>query len=203
MRPKWETVSAIFLIYPKSAENKVIRMKKETKLWIRRVILLVALIGLAIAIYQITTLDVSNKPKVGEEAPDFKLKQLNGEEMQLSQLRGKAVMINFWGTWCEPCRTEMPAMQKAYEKYKDQGFEIVAVNIAETEIAVSNFVEDYGLTFPILMDAQKEIVRQYKIGPLPSSIFVDPQGKITQFIEGPLEVAQLELYINPILPRKQ
>jgi peroxiredoxin len=177
-------------------------MKKETKLVIRRVILAIALVGLAIAIYQITTLDMSNKPKVGDEAPDFKLKKLNGEEVQLSQLRGKAVMINFWGTWCEPCRTEMPAMQKAYEKYKDKGFEILAVNVAETEIAVSNFVEDYKLTFPILMDSQKETVRQYKISPLPSSIFVDPQGKITQFIESPLEVSHLELYINPILPRK-
>lgn len=170
-------------------------------MWVRRIIFLVLIIALGFAIYQATSKQ-TKKPQVGEEAPDFKLTTLDGKEVQLSEMRGKAVMLNFWGTWCPPCRTEMPAMQKIYEKYKSKGFEILAVNIAETDIAVSNFAHQYKLTFPIPMDRNKEVVRLYKIGPLPSSIFIDAQGKITQVIEGPLDTSQLELYVNQILPRK-
>jgi peroxiredoxin len=161
---------------------------------------MVGLIGFAL--YQAVEQGESKKPEVGDEAPNFTLITLDGKEMSLKDLRGKAVMLNFWGTWCAPCREEMPAMQKAYEKYKDNGFEIVAINIAETDVAASSFAKQYGLTFPIWMDRDREAVRLYGIGPIPSSFFLDPNGVITKRVEGPLDVSQLELYINPILPRK-
>ncbi|RAL25991.1 thiol-disulfide oxidoreductase ResA [Thermoflavimicrobium daqui] len=176
-------------------------MKKETRLWIRRVIFLVLLAALGYSLYLVINPSTAQKPQVGQVAPDFQLKTLDGKEIKLSQLRGKAVMLNFWGTWCEPCRSEMPAMQSMYSKYKNKGFEILAINIAETDIAVSNFKEQYQLGFPILMDKSRDVVRLYKIKPLPSSVFIDPQGKVKNFIEGPLDTSQLELYINQILPR--
>lgn len=170
-------------------------MKKQTRYWVRRVVFLV-LIGLfTFALYHSLNRENAGKPIVGDEAPNFTLTDVHGKEVELADLRGKAVMLNFWGTWCEPCRTEMPAMQQMYEKYKGQGFEIVAVNIAETEIAVDSFAKQHGLTFPIWMDQDRDIVKQYKIGPLPSSLFINREGIITDRIEGALNVSQLEVYI--------
>lgn len=178
-------------------------MNKQTRYWVRRVIFiaLIALIG--VALYQVIQGGNQKQPQIGDEAPDFTLTTLDGKEASLSQLRGKAVMLNFWGSWCEPCRTEMPAMQEVYEKYKDQGFEIVAVNIGETDVAAASFAKQLGLTFPIWMDRDRDIVDLYHIGPIPSSFFIDAQGKIVRKVNGQLDTSQLELYINPILPRNQ
>lgn len=177
-------------------------MNKKVRFWVRRILffLMVGLIGWAL--YQSFSQDQASRPEVGEVVPDFALTTLDGKEGKLSDLRGKAVMINFWASWCEPCRTEMPAMQEAYEKYKDQGFEIVAVNIAETEVTANSFARQYGLTFPIWMDKDREVTRLYKIGPIPSSLFVDPNGKIVYRYEGPVNVSQLDSIIQPMLPKK-
>lgn len=178
----------------------MISVEKKTRFWVRRIIffVLIAMIGYAL----VQVINGEKRPEAGDQAPDFTLTTLDGKEMSLSDLRGKAVMVNFWGTWCKPCRTEMPAMQEVYEKYQAQGFEIVAVNIAETEVAAASFAKQYKLTFPIWMDHDREVVRMYGIGPIPSSIFIDSNGVITNRIEGALDVGQLELYINPILPRQ-
>jgi peroxiredoxin len=175
-------------------------VNKQVRYWMRRIIFLALIAMIGFALYQLA--GQSKIPEAGDEAPDFKLTTLDGKEMKLSQLRGKAVMLNFWGSWCEPCRTEMPAMQQVYEKYKDEGFVIVAVNIAETDVAASQFAKQNGLTFPIWMDRDREAVKLYNIKPIPTSFFIDPDGIIRKKIEGPLDVSQLELYINAILPRK-
>jgi peroxiredoxin len=141
------------------------------------------------------------KPDAGDQAPDFRLQTLDGKEMSLSELKGKVVLLNFWGSWCEPCRNEMPTLEKAYQTYKGQGFIVVAVNIAETDVTTSAFVKQYGLTFPILMDRDRAVVDLYKIGPIPTSFFIDPQGKIVKRVEAPLVSGQLDLWIQSILPR--
>lgn len=170
-------------------------MNKKTRYVVRRVIfiLLIGLVGFTV--YQAVASEDRDKPKQGEAAPNFTLTTLDGQTVQLSDLKGKAVMLNFWGTWCKPCRTEMPAMQAAYQKYKAQGFTIAAINIAETDIAASNFAKQVGISFPIWMDRNREVVKLYDIGPLPSSIFIDPDGTIVDRIEGPLQLSQLEYYI--------
>jgi peroxiredoxin len=163
-----------------------------------RRILLLCLVGLVgFAIYQVST-DTGGKPVEGEEAPDFTLTTLDGKQRSLSDLKGKAVMINFWGTWCPPCKTEMPAIQQAYMINKSKGFEVVSVNIRENDLPVSNFAQQMGLTFPIWMDKDREVVKQYKIGPIPSTFFINRDGVIEKKIEGPLELSQLQYYINQI-----
>ncbi|MGA9174537.1 MAG: thiol-disulfide oxidoreductase ResA [Thermoactinomyces sp.] len=176
-------------------------MNKQTRYWVRRVLFLfmVALVGLAL--YQAMNRDHADKPDVGETAPDFQLETLDGKQMKLSDFKGKAVLLNFWGSWCDPCRKEMPVLEQAYKEYKNKGFTIVAVNIAETNVAASAFARQYGLTFPILMDRDRDVVDLYKVGPIPTSLLIDPKGKITKRVEGPLIQGQLELYINSILPR--
>ncbi|MBA4494276.1 thiol-disulfide oxidoreductase ResA [Paenactinomyces guangxiensis] len=177
-------------------------MNKQTRYWVRRILFFVMVVIIGVALYQAIQQGKSEVPQAGDKAPDFQLTTLDGKEMKLSQLRGKAVMLNFWGTWCKPCRTEMPAMQQMYEKYKGSGFEIVAVNIAETDVAAASFARQYSLTFPIWMDRNRDVVNLYGIKPIPSSFFIDPQGVIRKKIEGQLNVNQLEVYINSVLPQK-
>ncbi len=118
--------------------------------------------------------------EVGNLAPDFELTTLSGETVRLSDYRGKKVMINFWATWCPPCRAEMPDMQEFYEK---QDVAILAVNLTQTEANTSDveaFKEEFGLTFPILLDEDLTVATEYRIRPIPTSYMVDSQG-IIQF----------------------
>ncbi|MBP1949626.1 peroxiredoxin family protein [Virgibacillus litoralis] len=129
--------------------------------------------------------EVVNSDEVGLEegqiAPDFELKTLEGETVKLSDFRGERVLVNFWATWCPPCREEMPDMQKFYE---NKDLEILAVNLTETENSkedVTEFVEDFELTFPILMDENSDVANAYKVRAYPTSYMIDSNGRI-QFI---------------------
>ncbi|RPF55899.1 TlpA disulfide reductase family protein [Aquisalibacillus elongatus] len=116
--------------------------------------------------------------EVGSQAPDFELKTLEGETVKLSDYRGKRVMLNFWATWCPPCRAEMPDMQKFYE---EKDVEILAVNLYSTEDSmedVEEFVDEFGLTFQIPIDEDDDVSIEYQIMAYPTSYFVDSQGII-------------------------
>ncbi|WLR48051.1 redoxin domain-containing protein [Halobacillus litoralis] len=120
----------------------------------------------------------------GQQAPDFTLKTLSGEEVSLSDYRGEKVMINFWATWCPPCRAEMPDMQ---EFSQNEDIQVLAVNLTETEASVQgvrDFVDEFGLTFPILLDKDVSVANQYEVNPVPTSVFVDEEGKISSVMLG-------------------
>lgn len=120
------------------------------------------------------------RPEVGHPAPDFTLPTLDGKMVRLSAFRGqKAVLINFWATWCAPCRLEMPTMEKAYQKYKGRGLEILAVSVdAGPKSAVKSFMEELGLTFPALLDPKMEVLRLYRLSAIPASFLIDKQRVI-------------------------
>ncbi len=120
------------------------------------------------------------RPEVGHPAPDFTLPVLTGKAVRLSDFRGgKAVFINFWATWCAPCRLEMPTMEKAYQKYKGKGLEILAVSVdAGSKSGVKNFMDELGLTFPALLDPKMEVLGLYRFSAIPASILIDAQGII-------------------------
>ncbi|MCE7793958.1 redoxin domain-containing protein [Salipaludibacillus sp. CUR1] len=123
----------------------------------------------------------------GDYAPDFTLETLAGEEVSLWDFRGQKVMVNFWATWCPPCRAEMPDMQEMYEEYDD--IKILAVNLTETEPGVDQveeFTEDFGLTFPILLDHEVEVAGIYDIQPIPTSYMIDSEGKVQSIAFGAL-----------------
>ncbi|KAB8128990.1 TlpA family protein disulfide reductase [Gracilibacillus oryzae] len=116
--------------------------------------------------------------EVGNIAPDFELQTLSGETAKLSDFRGKKVMINFWATWCPPCRAEMPDMEKFYQ---EKDIVILAVNLTESENnlqQVEDFVKEYNLTFPILLDDKLEVATGYMIRPIPTSFMIDSNGII-------------------------
>ena len=123
---------------------------------------------------------------VGNQAPDFELETLTGENVKLSDFRGKRVMINFWATWCPPCRAEMPDMEKFYH---DKDVVVLAVNLTDTESSIDgieDFTEEYNLTFPILMDTNLDVATLYGIQPLPTSYLVDSNGIVSNMAFGAL-----------------
>ena len=141
-------------------------------------------------------------PQAGFLAPDFTLQTEAGETYTLSDLKGQAVLVNMWATWCPPCKAEMPAIEKMYNEYKDQGFTVLAVNntFQDDPFNISPFAENYGLTFPILLDQTGEVSRNYQIHSLPSSFFVNRHGIITEvIIGGPMSEALLRTRIEEAL----
>lgn len=141
-------------------------------------------------------------PREGFLAPDFSLKTLEGKTMTLSELHGQAVLVNLWATWCPPCRSEMPAIQKLYEEYQDQGLEVLAVNMTyqDNPQAVFPFAEENMLTFPILLEENGEMAHRYELRSLPSSFFINRDGTIEKVvIGGPMSEALLRTRIESIL----
>ena len=111
-------------------------------------------------------------------APDFTLKDVDGKSHKLSDYRGKVVMINFWATWCPPCRFELPSMQRAYEKLKKAGVEFLAINLGEDADTIFTFTADYPVTFPLLMDLDSSVSNMYPVIGLPTTYFVSPKGRL-------------------------
>ena len=123
--------------------------------------------------------------KVGDEAPNFQLRDLTGNVVSLSQLRGKVVLLNFWATWCGPCRVEMPAMEQLYRTFPRREFEILAVSTDPQGAAVTRpFQQEMGFTFPILHDSEYRVGLTYGARTLPMTFMVDRQGVIRQKIFG-------------------
>lgn len=117
----------------------------------------------------------------GNEAPDFTLQSLEGKPVKLSDFRGKKVIVNFWATWCPPCRAEMPEMQSYYKDHKDNDFTILGVDLTSTEKKKSDvepFVKEFGVAFPIVLDKEGDVASTYQITGYPTSYFIDKQGVI-------------------------
>jgi peroxiredoxin len=141
-------------------------------------------------------------PQQGFLAPDFELNTPTGETVKLADLRGKAVLVNLWATWCPPCREEMQTIEKIYQEYKEQGFTVLAVNMTyqDDPLAVMPFVNEQKLTFPILLDKTGHAANAYQLRSLPSSYFIRPDGLINEVvIGGPMSEALLRTRIEDIL----
>lgn len=123
-------------------------------------------------------------PLVGGPAPDFKLERLNGSATKMSDYRGKVVLLNFWATWCTPCKKEMPEIQAAYEALKGQGFEVLALNFGEESEKAEKLVKEMGLTFPILLDKKVEVAERHRVVSLPVTFFIDTKGVIKEQVFG-------------------
>ena len=141
-------------------------------------------------------------PQQGFLAPDFELNTPTGETVKLSDLRGQAVLVNLWATWCPPCRAEMQAIETVYNEYKDQGFVVLAVNMTyqDNQVDIMPFVTDQGLTFPILLDETGDMAKAYQLNSLPSSFFIGRDGIINEVvIGGPMAEALLRTRVEDIL----
>jgi len=159
-------------------------------------------IGISAAFFDGSTSGFIPAPQVSFLSPDFKLQSVGGDEIVLSELRGKVVLLNFWGSWCPPCKEEMPTMQKVYRDYQDKGFAILAVNAAfqEKPGASAAFLANNLLDFTILLDTDGEVSRQYQVHAFPTSYFIDSDGVIQEIvIGGPMAEALLRTRIENLL----
>ncbi len=157
-----------------------------------RYFLLYLLLSLASALpAQAKSLDPAEKPP----APGFRLKNLQGEHVRLSDYHGKVVLLNFWATWCAPCRKEMPSMEKLWQTYREQGLVILAVSTDNGgESRIRNFVGRLNLTFPILLDADSLASDQYQVSGIPVSFLIDRQGRIVDRVLGSKEWASESVF---------
>ena len=123
--------------------------------------------------------------EVNRPAPAFSLQTVAGDRISLTAYRGKVVLVNFWGTWCEPCKRELPALQAANERLGAKGLAIIGVNLTDdeklqgvSEDGIRQFVAQYNLTYPIALDREGSVTNAFRVFPLPTSFFIDAQGQI-------------------------
>ena len=139
----------------------------------------------------------------GQLAPDITLTTLDGEEVKLSDFRGKNVVLNFWATWCPPCRDEMPHMQSYYDENKEkQNLEIIGFNMTfsgDSVEKVEQFVASYNLTFPIFTTFDESVIDQYGVMTMPSTYFIDEDGRIQSKVLGPVDEESLAFYIEDMM----
>jgi len=141
-------------------------------------------------------------PREGFSAPDFALETLAGDQVALSDLRGKVVLVNFWASWCPPCRAEMPAIERVYRSHKDLGLEVLAINTTnqDDQAAAAAFVQEFGLTFPVPLDHTGAVSASYNLRGLPSTYFIDRQGVIrTVVVGGPMSGALVQSRVEELL----
>jgi cytochrome c biogenesis protein CcmG/thiol:disulfide interchange protein DsbE len=138
-------------------------------------------------------------PDVGKPAPDFKLTDLSGNPIQLSDYRGKVVWVTFWASWCPPCRAELPDIDATYQKYRDAGLVVVAVDIGEPTADARGYVERTGLSFPVGLDQTTAVAAAYRINGIPTHYFVDANGVLQDFRIGALSLKAMDAKIAALL----
>jgi len=126
----------------------------------------------------------TNSASVNQVSPDFTLSSSTKQNIRLAELRGQVVMINFWATWCNPCRVEMPHLQKIYAQYKDIGFTVLGVNIDKNKTKAHKMARNLGAKFPILFDNTQKVSKLYAIKTMPLTLLVDRDGKVRKIYQG-------------------
>jgi cytochrome c biogenesis protein CcmG, thiol:disulfide interchange protein DsbE len=141
----------------------------------------------------------SRAPVIGRTAPQIAATAVDGSSIDLDALRGQVVLVNFWATWCPPCRAEMPAIEAAYQAYRTQGFEVLAVTNDQNPELVPLFLREFGLSFPAIADRDNAINAAYRVNGLPTSFFIDRAGTVRAVHHGQMTSAQIEADLLPLL----
>jgi cytochrome c biogenesis protein CcmG/thiol:disulfide interchange protein DsbE len=158
----------------------------------------VVLIFLGVLTYGVIRKGVS-QPKSGP-APDFMLTLFDGGQLSLAELRGRPVVLNFWASWCDPCKDEAPLLEAAWRRYKEQGLMMVGVDYLDQEPAARAYLQEFQITYPNGPDLGSRIARRYFIRGVPETFFIDPDGQIKSFKEGPFTtMEELEARIREIM----
>ncbi|HHL40553.1 MAG TPA: TlpA family protein disulfide reductase [Deltaproteobacteria bacterium] len=140
-----------------------------------------------------------NLPNEGDPAPDFTLRSFDGEEIALSTLKGSPVVLNFWASWCGPCRSEAEDLEKVWQEFRGSGVRFIGVAIQDTEEKATAFIEEFGLTYPNGLDDSGEIAAAYKIYGVPKTFVIDRQGRFSYIHMGAIKAAILVEAIKEVL----
>lgn len=174
--------------------------KKKRRFLMRSIILIVLFGAIFFTVYTTLTQDKNEVLKIGDDAPNFTLVDMQGDKHSLEEYKGQGVFLNFWGTWCKPCEREFPIIDRYYTEYKEKGIQVLAINIAESDFVVQNYIDRKGLTFPVLIDKNKSVMEAYNINPLPTTILINSEGKIEKIITGEMKEQDIKNYMELILP---
>lgn len=152
------------------------------------------------------TSQVGNRPRAGTPAPDFELALYPGRDggmaspLRLSELQGKVVVVNFWASWCVPCRDEAPVLERAWQDYRDLGVVLVGVGYLDTEANAEQFMAEFNITYPNGADIAQRISRQYRTTGVPETFVIDQEGIVRNVFIAPVNETQLRAAIDPLLP---
>ena len=122
--------------------------------------------------------------QMSSNAPDFTLRSVGGANLRLQEQRGQVVLVNFWATWCGPCRQEMPHLNRLYDKYRSSGFVLLGVNIDDDPRAAADLATKLGLHFPVLLDTDKKVSRVYDMSAMPATLLIDRDGRVRHIHRG-------------------
>lgn len=177
-------------------------MSKQAKKITQIVVMLLILVAIAFIIYVTVTKDHAKVAKVGDDAPYFELKMMDNSPINLNDYKGKGLIINFWGTWCEPCKREMPALSDNYAKYKDKGVEVLTIHLRNNPQQVKQFFSglDKNVHIPVAFDNNNEVSKAYAIDPLPTTVIIDKEGKIKAVHKGEMTDKMISNYMESVKP---
>ncbi len=131
-----------------------------------------------------TGIVVEGRASLGEAAPEFELERIEGGMGSLSDYAGQPVLLNFWATWCAPCRIEMPYLEAVHAKHADEGLVVLGVNVGESTAEVEPYLQELGLTFPVVLDQNRQVAQTYRVGTYPTTVFIDREGRIINVRRG-------------------
>lgn len=138
-------------------------------------------------------------PRAGDRAPQFKVADLDGNRRSLNDWAGKPLVLNFWGTFCTPCKEEMPALQRQAAKWAERGVGVVGMNLGEDAVTVRDFVQQLGIQFPIYLDTDDAVRKAYGVNQYPTTFFIQPDGRIYTIIIGQMDEATIESTVESML----
>ena len=153
------------------------------------------LLGLVFCVFAATSLASSGL--TGQPAPDFALKSSDGDNLRLPEFRGDVVMVNFWATWCGPCRQEMPLLDELYSRYQRVGFSLLGVNIDDNSSKAMNMAAELGVSFPVLFDSRKEVSKLYEVSAMPVTVLIDREGTV-RYVHHGYKPGYEEKYLDQI-----
>ena len=156
------------------------------------------LLVLLVSLWILTPVNAST---IQGKAPNFTLKSNTGKNVKLSELRGQVILLNFWASWCGPCRQEMPLLEKLHKRYKALGFTVLGVNVEEDPRKAKTLLKDISVSFPILFDTSNKVSKQYKVSAMPSTVMIDRDGNMRYLHKGykPGDEAQYKKWVKKLV----
>lgn len=175
--------------------------KGSVRLW-QAFYILLALLFVGVLTYRLWQTRTSGHRADGV-APDWEFTTFEGETIKLEDLRGKGIVLNFWASWCDPCRAEADLLEQTWRREKENGVVFIGLDYLDQEPAAQAYLQEYNITYPNGPDLRSQVARRYGIKGVPETFFIDPKGNITQLVIGPIaSEAQLEQYLAKIRPQK-